>query len=76
MLISNILGTAQSTDSYGNSITIEGELDQNDEACGQGIATYDDYPDKSIKGTWYKNMFHGLGMHLTSKIVLTCNFRD
>ena len=76
MLISNMLGTARSTDTDGKSIIIRGEVDENYEACGQGTATYDDDPNLSFEGTWYKNMIHGLGMHLTSKIILTCNFRD
>ena len=67
MLIPNILGTARSKDWYGRSITIEGEVDENNEACGQGTATYDEYPNFSLTGTWYKNMLHGLGMHPISK---------
>ena len=76
MLILNMLGTARSFSWWGRTITIEGELDENNEPCGQGIATFESQPFGSFKGTWYKNMIHGLGMHLTSKIILTCNFRD
>ena len=50
-----MLGTARSTDWNGSPITIKGELDENGEACGQGTATYDDYPDRSFKGTFYEN---------------------
>ena len=56
MLISDILGTVQSTSDTGKSITIDGEIDENGEACGQGTASFDQFPNWSLKGTWYKNM--------------------
>ena len=46
---------------FGVPADYEGELDENDNACGEGKADSVYVPDLSYSGTWKDDMRHGIG---------------
>ena len=54
-------------DAYARTFDYIGELDEDGKACGRGIATSRAYPREQYTGTFFNDLYEGIGIFTSSE---------